>query len=296
MGTQNIDQEANDFDGGFDEKDGKDGKSIEQEGRRSHDSGDGPEQAGDEIDRGQEEQQGQEEQVEPKPEETVDWKAKAEETEKRAKDNQAAFTKSQQELAETRKKLEETEGKLKPAGAQEPEEFQYPDEVAQFFNDFPEAKAAVGIEAERIAAKKIKELFGDIDAGKLKTVQDTTFALQWENTVTRGYYDEQGNYVPGVQDYYEITAQSNKPYWDWYASKGYAGCDPVTAIARLKEWKTLKEVERVASEAGKGDQAAKDRAKQIERAASGSLPSSQRRVSGEPSKKDENDFDGGFDD
>lgn len=236
----------------------------------------------------------------------IDWKAKHDEAEKRFKDNQAAYTKSQQEKAELKKRLEELEAKQSEAAKSSspessagsgPEEM--PDDVKTFLADFPEAQNAIIHLAKGLASKEIKafqESLGDIESLKnVKAIQDEVHRERWERAVVNGFIDREGNYVEGVPDYYRIAAPSNKEYWDWYSSKGYGACDPLDAIARLNEWKTIKEENRIAAETAERDRQAAEKAAKAQEVMKAGLPSSQRKPASQ-AKPDPNDFDGGFND
>ena len=288
--NENLEREGDDFEGAFEEKDETDGKGKEG----TDDTGRTSEGHEEETPEGEV----QKEVVEPgkKPDEgAVDWKAKAEAAEKRVADNQAAFTKSQQELASERKQREELQAQIdaakKPAETAEPE---LPDEVKSFFNDFPEAKTAIEHLADSLAAKRVKEALGGVDLTQLRTAQEQNAVASWERQVVNGYFDESGNYVEGVPDYYRIAAPGNKEYWDWYHGKGYGPCSPPEAVTRLKEWKTEKEVGRITVETAEKDRLAKEKADNLKKVTSGGLPASQRRPAAAPAA-DENDFEGGFD-
>ena len=95
-----------------------------------------------------------------------------------------------------------------------------PEDVLNFYEDFPEAKQALDHELNR----------------RLAGVGEALAIDRWERAVVSGFTDKNGNYVEGVADYRRIAAPNHKEYWDWYASKGYGPCEPATAIARLKEW------------------------------------------------------------
>ena len=242
----------------------------------------------------------------PEKEPEVDWKAKHDEAEKRFKDNQAAYTKSQQEKAELKKRLEELEAKQAEAAKSQKSEAdtipateEMPEDVKSFLEDFPEAQKAILHLAKGLASKEIKafqDSLGDIESLKnVKAIQDEVHRERWERAVVNGFIDKDGNYVEGVSDYYRIAAPNNKEYWDWYSSKGYGACDPLDAIARLNEWKTIKEESRIATETAERDRQAAEKAAKAQEVMKAGLPSSQRKPASQ-GKPDPNDFDGGFND
>ena len=215
------------------------------------------------------------------PEETLDyWKDKALRDEKRARDNQAEYTKGQQKIRELEDKLKQ----VAPESDQEPE---WPEEVQEYLTDFPEAKTAMRAMAEHTARK--------IAAEQVRPIEQQFHVMHWERAVTSGTYDQDGKFVPGVPEYYELAAPGNKNYWAWYEKRGYGPCDPVTAISRLNEYKR-EHVEKVAGEqAGEKDKENRDRAARTKEVLSGGLPASQRRVA--PSRpKDDGSFSDGFND
>ncbi len=237
-----------------------------------------------------------------------DWKVKAEaseakaaDLEKRVKDNQAAFTKSQQELADLKKRLDDLNAKLEDKDKSQAQAVAdvVPDNVKAFFDDYEGSQDAINFLAQSLAEKKIKEFresLGDLDElKKVKEIQDAVRAEKWERSVVNGFINADGNYIPGVRDFYRIAAPSNKKYWDWYGKKGYGPCDPGDAIARLNEYQMIEEEERLTSETAERDREAAEKAAKAQEVLKASLPSSQRQPRA-PAKPDENDFEGGFND
>lgn len=227
-------------------------------------------------------------------EEQPDWKTLYEKEQKRAKDHQAEYTRGQLQLSEMRKEFDALKKNFQEAQdkakAQEPE---YPPEVQTYFDDYPEAKEAMRIMAERLAEKKLKETLGNADISQFATLREQIAIQSWYSDVASGYYNSDGNYIPGIPDVKQITAPGNKAYWDWYESKGYGPCDPPTAIQRLSEWKTQAEVSRAAQRANVVDQQRQDKAIKMEATMKGAIPTSSPARAPAP-KADPNDFYGGF--
>lgn len=231
---------------------------------------------------------------EPKPAEK-DWKVEAERLEKIARDNQAAFTQRSQESAELKRRIDELEAQLRAKPAQQPQEPEVPEGLADLFSEFPNAKDGLDKWVDQQVARKVQATIGDPavlskQKQEIEHLNDRLYKMDYERKMTYGFRGEDGKFVEGHADWPTIMHRDD--FWEWHNNvKKYppAPGNHGEAIRRVSEWKT-EVLQKAVAEGAKASEAKAQKTEDILRG--GVRPGSTGRP--QVSKKDPMDFNAGF--
>lgn len=164
-------------------------------------------------------------------------------------------------LKEEVKTLREKPKEEKPA--EESEEDAIPEDLQEYYKEFPEARRAAQFEAERLIKK--------MGVGKSDETAQAIGQMRFEQTVINGFMDEDGSWVDGHPDAMKIlTGPAWKKFDDWAKTEKIdpmTVTDPREAIKVIGKYKTSLAAAAAADK--KGEQT--EEAKRLTEQAGGSL-------------------------